>query len=161
MFDYILALLAFALLGIIVNAIKILREYERGVIFQLGRFWKVKGPGLIIVIPVIQQIERVDLLDDRAFFKIAFFNITGYTWDDIDGLDRFDGSAEFHEDGDFFLDHFGYCDIGRRGFDSLFFGLPVTACHQKNDQAQSSKDSGVEFVSILGCGLHTKLPFLF
>ena len=61
MFDYILALLAFALLGIIVNAIKILREYERGVIFQLGRFWKVKGPGLIFVIPVLQQMERVDL----------------------------------------------------------------------------------------------------
>jgi regulator of protease activity HflC (stomatin/prohibitin superfamily) len=61
MFDYLLGLLAFALLGIIINAIKILREYERGVIFQLGRFWKVKGPGLIIVIPVIQQMERVDL----------------------------------------------------------------------------------------------------
>ncbi|HSM19757.1 MAG TPA: slipin family protein, partial [Hyphomicrobiales bacterium] len=51
MFDYLLGLLAFAVLGILVNAIKILREYERGVIFQLGRFWKVKGPGLIIVIP--------------------------------------------------------------------------------------------------------------
>ena len=61
MFDYLLGLLAFVLLGIIVNAIKILREYERGVIFQLGRFWKVKGPGLILVIPVIQQMERVDL----------------------------------------------------------------------------------------------------
>ena len=61
MFDYLLALLAFALLGIIINAIKILREYERGVIFQLGRFWKVKGPGLILVIPIIQQMERVDL----------------------------------------------------------------------------------------------------
>ncbi len=61
MFDYFLGILAFALLGIVVNAIKILREYERGVIFQLGRFWKVKGPGLIIVIPIIQQIERVDL----------------------------------------------------------------------------------------------------
>lgn len=61
MFDYVIGLLAFAVLGIIINAIKILREYERGVIFQLGRFWKVKGPGLIIVIPVIQQMERVDL----------------------------------------------------------------------------------------------------
>ena len=45
----------------IASAIRVLREYERGVIFQLGRFWKVKGPGLIIVIPVIQQMERVDL----------------------------------------------------------------------------------------------------
>jgi len=61
MFDYLIGLVVLALLGIIINAIKILREYERGVIFQLGRFWKVKGPGLIIVIPVIQQIERVDL----------------------------------------------------------------------------------------------------
>ena len=43
------------------NAIKILREYERGVIFMLGRFWKVKGPGLIIVIPLVQQMVRVDL----------------------------------------------------------------------------------------------------
>ncbi len=61
MFDYVFGVLALALLGILVNAIKILREYERGVIFQLGRFWKVKGPGLIIVIPVVQQMERVDL----------------------------------------------------------------------------------------------------
>ena len=45
----------------IVSAIKILREYERGVIFTLGRFWKVKGPGLIIVVPVIQQMVKVDL----------------------------------------------------------------------------------------------------
>lgn len=43
------------------SAIKILREYERGVVFLLGRFWKVKGPGFIIIIPVIQQMERVDL----------------------------------------------------------------------------------------------------
>jgi regulator of protease activity HflC (stomatin/prohibitin superfamily) len=61
MFDYLWGLLAFVLLGVIVNALKILREYERGVIFQLGRFWKVKGPGLILVIPVIQQMVRVDL----------------------------------------------------------------------------------------------------
>ncbi len=46
---------------LVANAIKILREYERGVIFQLGRFWSVKGPGFIIVIPVVQQMERVDL----------------------------------------------------------------------------------------------------
>jgi regulator of protease activity HflC (stomatin/prohibitin superfamily) len=43
------------------SAIKILSEYERGVIFLLGRFWKVKGPGLIIVIPGIQRMVRVDL----------------------------------------------------------------------------------------------------
>ena len=43
------------------SAIKILREYERGVVFMLGRYWKVKGPGFIIIIPIIQQMERVDL----------------------------------------------------------------------------------------------------
>jgi regulator of protease activity HflC (stomatin/prohibitin superfamily) len=42
-------------------SIRILREYERGVVFQLGRFWKVKGPGLVIVIPGIQQMVKVDL----------------------------------------------------------------------------------------------------
>ena len=42
-------------------AIRILREYERAVVFQLGRFWKVKGPGLILVIPIIQQAVKVDL----------------------------------------------------------------------------------------------------
>lgn len=46
---------------VLASAIKILREYERGVIFLLGRFWKVKGPGLIIVIPFVQQVVRVDL----------------------------------------------------------------------------------------------------
>jgi len=45
----------------LVSAIKILREYERGVIFTLGRFTSVKGPGLIIVIPLIQQMVKVDL----------------------------------------------------------------------------------------------------
>jgi regulator of protease activity HflC (stomatin/prohibitin superfamily) len=50
-----------AVIGLLLNAFKILREYERGVIFQLGRFHKVKGPGLIIVIPILQTMERVDL----------------------------------------------------------------------------------------------------
>ncbi len=45
----------------LLSAFRVLREYERGVIFLLGRFQKVKGPGLIIVIPVIQQMVRVDL----------------------------------------------------------------------------------------------------
>ena len=53
--------LAVLLLILVVSALRILREYERGVIFMLGRFWKVKGPGLIIVIPGIQQMVRVDL----------------------------------------------------------------------------------------------------
>jgi regulator of protease activity HflC (stomatin/prohibitin superfamily) len=42
-------------------SLKILREYERAVVFQLGRFWKVKGPGLFILIPVVQQMVKVDL----------------------------------------------------------------------------------------------------
>lgn len=40
---------------------RVLKEYERGVVFMLGRFWKVKGPGLIILIPILQQMVRVDL----------------------------------------------------------------------------------------------------
>ncbi|MFC3549669.1 slipin family protein [Lysobacter cavernae] len=46
---------------LLITAIKVLREYERGVVFQLGRFWKVKGPGLILLIPIVQQMVRVDL----------------------------------------------------------------------------------------------------
>jgi regulator of protease activity HflC (stomatin/prohibitin superfamily) len=45
----------------VISAVRILREYERAVIFQLGRFWRVKGPGLILVIPVIQQAVKVDM----------------------------------------------------------------------------------------------------
>ena len=48
-------------LSLAFSAIRILREYERGVVFTLGRYQGVKGPGLILVIPVVQQIERVDL----------------------------------------------------------------------------------------------------
>jgi regulator of protease activity HflC (stomatin/prohibitin superfamily) len=43
------------------SAIRILREYERAVVFLLGRFWRVKGPGLVIIIPGVQQMVRVDL----------------------------------------------------------------------------------------------------
>ncbi|WP_461481936.1 slipin family protein [Porticoccus sp.] len=46
---------------LIASMFRVLREYERGVIFMLGRFYRVKGPGLIIVFPVIQQMVRVDL----------------------------------------------------------------------------------------------------
>ena len=48
-------------LGLLAAAIHILREYERGVVFQLGRFWGVRGPGLIIIIPILQQMVRVDM----------------------------------------------------------------------------------------------------
>jgi len=46
---------------LILKAVNILKEYERGVVFNLGRFWKVKGPGLIIVVPILQQMVRVQL----------------------------------------------------------------------------------------------------
>ncbi len=48
-------------LVLLINAINVLREYERGVMFTLGRYTGTKGPGLIIVIPIIQQMVRVDL----------------------------------------------------------------------------------------------------
>jgi regulator of protease activity HflC (stomatin/prohibitin superfamily) len=53
--------IAILLIALLIASIRILREYERGVVFQLGRFWKVKGPGLVILIPGIQQMVRVDL----------------------------------------------------------------------------------------------------
>ncbi len=62
MFGIELPLFAIVIVALFVfSAIKILNEYERAVIFLLGRFWKVKGPGLIIVIPGIQRMVRVDL----------------------------------------------------------------------------------------------------
>lgn len=53
--------IAIAVLALLVSAVRILREYERGVVFLLGRFYKVKGPGFIIIIPFVQQMVRVDL----------------------------------------------------------------------------------------------------
>jgi regulator of protease activity HflC (stomatin/prohibitin superfamily) len=63
MFDaqYFGGVILFLLIALAVSMFRVLREYERGVIFMLGRFYKVKGPGLIIVIPVLQQMVRVDL----------------------------------------------------------------------------------------------------
>ena len=52
---------AIVVLILLAMSLRILREYERGVVFQLGRFWAVKGPGLIVLIPVIQQMVRMDL----------------------------------------------------------------------------------------------------
>ena len=49
------------IITLVASTFRILREYERGVVFMLGRFWKVKGPGLVIIIPGIQQMVRVDL----------------------------------------------------------------------------------------------------
>ena len=46
---------------VVAASFRILREYERGVVFLLGRFWKVKGPGLVVIVPFIQQMVRIDL----------------------------------------------------------------------------------------------------
>ena len=46
---------------LVASSVRILREYERGVVFTLGRFWKVKGPGLVLLFPAIQQMVKVDL----------------------------------------------------------------------------------------------------
>ena len=54
-------ILAVAVIAFLASALRVLREYERAVVFLLGRFQGVKGPGLIIIIPVLQQMVRVDL----------------------------------------------------------------------------------------------------
>ena len=61
MFDLALGTLLLPLILLAFAALRILREYERGVVFQLGRFWKVKGPGLVLVVPGLQQMVRVDM----------------------------------------------------------------------------------------------------
>jgi regulator of protease activity HflC (stomatin/prohibitin superfamily) len=57
----IVAVLAVLLLILLASAVRILREYERGVIFRLGRLIAQKGPGLILLIPIVDQMVRVDL----------------------------------------------------------------------------------------------------
>ncbi|MCG8392906.1 MAG: slipin family protein [Pseudomonadales bacterium] len=61
MIPYFWLSLAIIVVGFVISMFRILREYERGVIFMLGRYYKVKGPGLILVVPVIQQMVKVDL----------------------------------------------------------------------------------------------------
>src|SRR5215468_9632832 len=65
MFDYSIwsGLLVPIIIAVIIlfYAFRILREYERAVVFLLGRLWRVKGPGLVIIVPIIQQMVRVDL----------------------------------------------------------------------------------------------------
>src|SRR5437879_13643963 len=53
--------LIFLLALLVITSFRVLREYERGVVFMLGRFWRVKGPRLILLIPIVQQMVRVDL----------------------------------------------------------------------------------------------------
>jgi regulator of protease activity HflC (stomatin/prohibitin superfamily) len=59
LFSSVLPLLV--VIAVVALSIRILREYERGVVFMLGRFWKVKGPGLVIIVPLVQQMVRMDL----------------------------------------------------------------------------------------------------
>ncbi|CEG59054.1 slipin family protein [Legionella fallonii] len=56
-----LGVIAIIIALLLMSSFKVFREYERGVVFSLGRFWRVKGPGLVIIIPIIQQVVRVDL----------------------------------------------------------------------------------------------------
>ncbi len=61
MFEFGGLTIVLLIVALLASSLRILREYERGVVFMLGRFWKVKGPGLVIIIPGIQQMVRVDL----------------------------------------------------------------------------------------------------
>jgi len=60
-FGYGVEVLAVLVIILLLATFRILREYERGVVFMLGRFWKVKGPGLVMVLPMVQQMVKVDL----------------------------------------------------------------------------------------------------
>jgi len=58
---YAIAAIVIIVVALLLYSFRILREYQRAVVFQLGRFWKVKGPGLVIIVPIVQQMVRVDL----------------------------------------------------------------------------------------------------
>ena len=58
---YAVAAIVIIVVALLLYSFRILREYQRAVVFQLGRFWKVKGPGLVIIVPIVQQMVRVDL----------------------------------------------------------------------------------------------------
>jgi len=61
MFMNLFSILLVMLILLLVSGIRIMREYERAVVFLLGRFYQVKGPGLIFIIPIVQQMVKVDL----------------------------------------------------------------------------------------------------
>jgi len=56
-----IAIFFIAIVLLIAYSFRVMREYERAVVFMLGRYWKVKGPGLILIIPVLQKMVKVDL----------------------------------------------------------------------------------------------------
>ena len=49
------------IVALVISSFRVLREYDRGVVFMLGRFWRVKGPGLVVIVPIVQQMVKVDL----------------------------------------------------------------------------------------------------
>jgi regulator of protease activity HflC (stomatin/prohibitin superfamily) len=55
------AIIAILVVAILYSAVRILREYERGVVFTLGRYTGTKGPGFFLLVPLVQQMVRVDL----------------------------------------------------------------------------------------------------
>jgi regulator of protease activity HflC (stomatin/prohibitin superfamily) len=57
----LLVLLLFLIIFFLATSVRVLREYERGVVFTLGRYTRVAGPGLFILIPIVQQMVRTDL----------------------------------------------------------------------------------------------------
>ena len=59
--EIFLGIVVVVFVGLLLSAFRVLREYERAVVFMLGKFYSVKGPGLIILIPIVQQMVRVDL----------------------------------------------------------------------------------------------------
>jgi regulator of protease activity HflC (stomatin/prohibitin superfamily) len=61
MWDFGIGGIILVVIVLVAASLRILREYERGVVFMLGRFWRVKGPGLIVLVPFIQQMVKVDL----------------------------------------------------------------------------------------------------
>ncbi len=61
MMGYFMYVILIIIVLFLFGSLRVLKEYERAVIFTLGRFWKVKGPGLIILIPIVQQMMRIEL----------------------------------------------------------------------------------------------------
>lgn len=76
----VLCVIVIAVLGFISAAVRIVQEYERGVIFRLGRVQAAKGPGLFFIVPIIDRMERVDLrtitLDVPSQEAISADNVT-------------------------------------------------------------------------------------
>src|SRR6266542_781048 len=60
-FTVTVAIIAILAVSIVYSAVRILREYERGVVFTLGRYTGTKGPGFFLLVPIVQQMVRIDL----------------------------------------------------------------------------------------------------